>query len=104
MIHDFHPEARLEYREPAIFYDTRRLGLGAAFTLEVEATIERTKGAPERWPVLEQDVRRCLTHIFPYSVLYTIEANSILMISVNHLRRRPSHWRDRLSDPLDSSY
>ena len=73
MIHDFHPEARLEYREAAIFYDGRRTGSGAAFSLEIEATIERIKEAPERWPVVEQDVRKCLTHVFPYSILYTIE-------------------------------
>lgn len=53
MIHDFHPEARLEYREAATFYDSRRPGLGAAFTLEVEATIERIMEAPDRWPVIE---------------------------------------------------
>ena len=64
MIHVFHPEARLEYREAAAFYENRRPGLGAAFTLEVEATIERIMAAPERWPILEQDVRKCLTHVF----------------------------------------
>lgn len=53
MIHDFHPDARLEYREAAIYYENRRSGLGAAFTLEVEATIERIKKAPDRWPVIE---------------------------------------------------
>lgn len=41
MIHHFHPEARLEYREAAIFYEGRRSGLGVAFTLQVEAAIER---------------------------------------------------------------
>jgi hypothetical protein len=39
MTYDFHPEARLEYREAAAFYESRRLGLGAVFSLEVEATI-----------------------------------------------------------------
>ena len=97
MIHDFHPEARIEYREAAIFYESRRSGLGAAFTLEVEGTIERIKEAPDRWPVIEQDVRKCLTHIFPYSVLYTIEPESILIVSVMHLRRKPDNWRNRLS-------
>ena len=37
MPYDFHPEARLEYREAAAFYEARRSGLGAAFTLEVES-------------------------------------------------------------------
>lgn len=97
MIYDFHPEARVEYREAAIFYDTRRSGLGAAFTLEVEAAIDRVLEAPERWRVIEQDVRRCLTHTFPYGILYTIEAESILIVAVMHLRRRPGYWRGRLS-------
>jgi hypothetical protein len=39
MIHHFHPEARLEYREAAIFYEGRRPGLGAAFTLQIEAAL-----------------------------------------------------------------
>lgn len=97
MIHVFHPEAGLEYREAAIFYDNRRRGLGAAFTLEVEATVERIIEAPNRWPVIEQDVRRCLTHIFPYAILYTIERDAILIMSVMHLRRKPDYWRNRLS-------
>lgn len=54
MIHDFHPEAGLEYREAATFYDTRRLGLGAAFTLEVEATIERIMEAPSAGRLLNR--------------------------------------------------
>ena len=99
MIYDFHPEARLEYREAATFYESRRPGLGAAFTLEVEATIERVLEAPDRWRVIEQDVRRCLTHTFPYGILYTIEPDSILIVSVMHLRRKPGYWRARLSGP-----
>lgn len=97
MTSDFHPEARQEYREAAIFYGTRQSGLGAAFTLEVEAAIDRILEAPERWRVIEQDVRRCMTHTFPYGILYTIEAESILIVAVMHLRRRPGYWRDRLS-------
>ena len=103
MTYEFHPEARVEYREAALFYDTRRSGLGAAFTLEVEAALARILEAPERWRVIEQDVRRCLTHTFPYGILYTIEAESILIVAVMHLRRRPGYWRDRLSDDGETS-
>ena len=39
MTYDFHPEARLEYREAATFYERRRAGLGAAFTLEIEGAL-----------------------------------------------------------------
>lgn len=98
MTYDFHPEARFEYSEAAVFYEGRHSGLGAAFTLEVEATIQRILEAPERWRVVEQDVRRCLTHTFPYGILYTIEPEAVLIVAVMHLRRQPSYWQNRLSD------
>jgi toxin ParE1/3/4 len=99
MTYDFHPAARLEYREAAAYYETRRLGLGAAFSLEVEATIKRIMQAPDRWRRLDQEVRTCRTHTFPYAVLYTVETNSVLIVAVMHLRREPGYWRKRLPSP-----
>jgi len=97
MTYDFHPEARTEYREAAAFYETRGSGLGAAFTIEVEAALSRIVENPESYRVIEDDVRRCLTHTFPYGLLYTIEGDRILIVAVMHLRRAPGYWRDRLS-------
>lgn len=99
MTHDFHPEARLEYRQAAAYYEGRRPGLGAAFTLEVEATIQRILETPERWQVIEQDVRRCLTRPFPYGILYTVEQGFVLIIAIMHLHRKPDYWHTRRRDP-----
>ena len=95
MRYAFHPEARAEYIEAAAYYEHRRAGLGARFTIEIEATIERIIEAPSRWPVLEQDVRRCLTHIFHYGVLYTVEPDHVLILAVMHCSRRPGYWKGR---------
>ncbi|MEK6279136.1 MAG: type II toxin-antitoxin system RelE/ParE family toxin [Acidobacteriota bacterium] len=100
MTYSFHPDARLEYKEAAVFYENRRSGLGAAFTKEIESAIDRVLQAPERWRVVDQDVRRCLVHTFPFGILYTIESDSILIVSVMHLRRKPNYWRARLSDSI----
>ena len=97
MTYAFHPEARLEYRETAAFYESRRPGLGGSFTREIEAAIERILEAPDRWRVIEQEVRRCLTHTFPCGILYTIEGGSILILAVAHGSRRPGYWRQRLN-------
>jgi len=97
----FHPDARLEYREAAAFYERRRPGLGAAFTCEIESVIEQILEQPERWRFIEQDVRRRLAHKFPYGVLYTVESDSILIVAVAHGSRKPGYWRDRL--PGDQS-
>ena len=70
MKYSFHPEARLEYREAAVFYEARQPGLGATFTREIETAIDRILEAPDLFKFVEQDVRRCLAHTFPYGVLY----------------------------------
>lgn len=96
MTYLFHPDARLEYRQAAMFYETRRSGLGGTFTAEIEAAISRIVEAPEQFRVIEQDIRRCLAHVFPYGVLYTVEHDFILIIAVAHASRRPGYWQERL--------
>ena len=92
----FHPEARLEYRDAAVFYEAARPGMGAAFTREIESVISLVCEAPDRWRLFEQDVRRCLTRRFPYAVLYTIEDDYILIVAVMHGSRKPGYWKDRV--------
>jgi toxin ParE1/3/4 len=92
----FHPEARDEYLHAADYYEQRKPGLGARFTLEVEATIARILEAPPRWPLFEQDIRRCLTHTFPYGILYSVENEFILILAVMHSSREPGYWKHRM--------
>ncbi len=93
---EFHPEARLEFHESAAFYKGCRPILGTAFTNEIESVLRRILEAPNRWPIIEEDVRRCLTRRFPYGVLYTIESDFILIIAIMHCSRNPGYWRNRL--------
>jgi len=95
MKYAFHPEARVEYLAAVDFYAKRGAGLGERFTLEVEAAIDRIVEGPTRWPLFEQDVRRCLTHTFPFGILYTIDLDSILILAVMHCSRSPGYWKGR---------
>lgn len=97
MKYAFHPEARLEYLEAIAFFEQRHPQLGAKFTIEVEQAIERILEAPDRWRLIEEDVRRCLTHLFPYGILYTIESEHILVVAVMHCSRKPGYWKNRLT-------
>jgi plasmid stabilization system protein ParE len=99
MRHEFHPEAVLEFAEAVQFYKQRGPKLGQRLAKEIRATITRIVTAPERWRVLEQDVRRCLVRVFPYAVLYTIEDDYILIMAIAHGKRRPGYWRHRLTTP-----
>ena len=54
---------------------------------------------PKRWRVIEEDVHRCLTRIFPYAILYTIEQDFLLIVAVMHCSREPGYWKLRLKNP-----
>ena len=97
MRYEFHPEALQEYREAARWYGNREPDLALRFVGEVEYAIQRVLNAPERWRVTEEDVRRCLTHVFPYSILYTIEPEFVLIVAVAHCAREPGYWKERLA-------
>ncbi len=95
---EFHPEARIEFRESAAFYEGCRPRLGIAFINEIESILRWILEAPDRWPFIEEDVRRCLARRFPYGILYTIETDYVLIIAVMHCSRKPGYWRNRLPE------
>jgi toxin ParE1/3/4 len=99
MTYRFHPEALEEYQEAARYYAKRDPALGSRFIEAVEDAIQRILEAPERWRVLDDDVRRCLTHVFPYGILYTIEPEFILIVAVMHGSRQPGYWQRRVGTP-----
>ena len=68
----FHHEAEEEFLKAIDYYEEVHRGLGVDFAIEVYSTIERIVGFPEAWPVIEEDIRGCLTKRFPYGVLYSI--------------------------------
>jgi len=96
---EFHPEALEEYREATLYYVERDPALALRFVEAVEDAIRRILESPERWRVLDEDVRRCLTRVFPYGILYTIEPDFILIIAVMHCSREPGYWKRRVATP-----
>jgi plasmid stabilization system protein ParE len=98
MRYEFHPEALDEYNDAALWYAERDHGTAAKFVDCVEEAIERVVESPQRWRVIDQDIRRCLTHIFPYAILYTIEEGFILIVAVMHASREPGYWRSRVDE------
>jgi len=37
-----------------------------------------------------------LVRVFPYSVLYTVEREFVLIVAIMHGKREPGYWRHRL--------
>jgi hypothetical protein len=90
------PPAAHEIKEAVRFYEERVPGLGFDFMNEVRAAVRLVLRHPEAWCPLDAEFRRCRTRRFPYGIVYTIEADHILIVSVMHLHRHPESWRKNL--------
>jgi len=95
MKYTFHPEAEEEFFEAITYYEACDEGLGLDFALAIHMAVNQAVKHPKSWPLVEGEIRRCQTVRFPYSILYTEEAESILILAVMHLHRNPDYWKHR---------
>ena len=95
MTFSFHPEAKTEFNEAIDYYEEYEQGLGYDFVIEVFESIQNIVNYPTAWPVIGEDVRRCLVNRFPYGIIYSIEQDEIFILAVMHLRRHPDYWKNR---------
>lgn len=93
--YDFHPEAKAEFIEATMFYESRRVGLGSSFAAEVERTIALIRSHPDAGATGQLRRRRMSVLGFPYSVVYRNDSESVLILAVAHQSRRPGYWRRR---------
>lgn len=98
MRYEFHPEALAEYQEAARYYAALQPDLDLSFISSIERAIQLILEEPTRWRVFDDDVRRCLTRIFPYGILYTTEPDFVLVVAVMHCSREPGYWKERLPE------
>jgi plasmid stabilization system protein ParE len=88
--------AGYEFDEATAYYNEERPGLGFEFANEIKQTLERIKNYPEAWAPLSRRTRRCQVHRFPYSMIYEVRGDLIVIVAIQHNRREPENWRTRL--------
>ncbi len=92
----FHREALAEYEDAATYYAAIDPQLALRFVDAVEHAIELVVETPLRWLDVDDGIRRCLTRVFPYGLLYSIEADCVLIVAVMHCSREPGYWKQRI--------
>ena len=97
MTYSIHPEAKEEFKRAFARYETNQEGLGAAFSDEFYATLDRVLSFPYAWPVYDEDERRILFNAFPYGIIYSIKEEESLCIiyAIMHTRQKPGYWKQR---------
>ena len=92
----FLPEARLELLQQIEYYASVREGLGVRFEQAVSDVVRRAVAHPEQGASRARDTRRMLVKKFPFSVIYRVTGDVVLIVAVADSRRRPDYWAPRV--------
>jgi hypothetical protein len=66
----YHPDAKTELIEAAQYYQRRVATLGGQFLDDADRAVSMILETPERWRIIEEDVRSYLMPRFPYAIYY----------------------------------
>ena len=95
MLIERHPEADEELEAAATYLEKLQTGLGGHFLDDFERTLARIVVDPERWHTIRANNRKLNFRRFPYTIVYSFQAQTIYVKAVMHLHRRPFYWKDR---------
>lgn len=77
------------------YYESCESGLGFEFALEANLALERAVKYPTAWVLLDDHLRRTLLRRFPYGLIYSANAERLLVVAVMNLHRKPGYWQKR---------
>lgn len=89
--------AEEEMTEASLFYQSASTGLGDDFLDDVQRVVDSLCEHPYLGSAVASNLRRMLLHRFPFSIIYSVEVDVILVVAVAHSSRRPGYWQDRLN-------
>ena len=88
--------AQDEYLEALRHYVAQAQDLGTAFLADLDHATGLLADLPSIGAPYDGDARRLLWSRFPYSLIYIIESEEVLVIAVRHHRQQPVSWRERI--------
>lgn len=88
----YHEAAEEELLNETGYLELQAEGLGRRFFVEIRRTEVRIAQFPQSAPEIRPGIRKTILRTFQYSLIYSIEPEGILVLSVAHHRRRPDYW------------
>jgi toxin ParE1/3/4 len=92
----FHPAARRELVRAVEYYNQRATELGNDLAAEVKTMIREIQEYPELGSPGAANIRRVLVRRFPFSLVYRMRDDAIVVLALSHHRRKPGYWQHRL--------
>lgn len=89
------PRAQQDLADARDFLERQYEELGKQLGEQVERSIRRIEQNPLASTIVDEGIRRVLTHRFPYGVYFKVVEQQIRVIGIIHQSRDPSAWRGR---------
>ena len=89
------PEAESDLNKAFQWYEVQSPGLGLEFLRCVDDSFDVIQQNPLLYQKIYKDIRRSLTHRFPYGIFYIIDETKIIVLAVLHAKRDPGHLKER---------
>jgi plasmid stabilization system protein ParE len=89
------PAAEADLQEAYEWYEQRETELGAEFMRCVDSCVQLIRRHPEMYPVIHKHVRQGVVRRFPYSVMYFMANDSVIVTAIFHAARDPRIWKRR---------
>ena len=83
-----------EMLEAAGIYEDQAVGLGERFPDEVEGCVDLLLDRPCIGRRVGE-LRRFPLRKFPFTLIYALEDDDLVVVAVSHHRRRPGYWMGR---------
>jgi hypothetical protein len=83
-----------EVDDAVAWYDEQAEGLGGDFLDELDRVIRLIRIYPLLATQIEPEIRRFLLARFPYSLIYGIDQETIVVIAVAPQHREPRYWAE----------
>lgn len=87
--------AEKELDEAFAWYEEQAVGLGGSFLSEIDKALRLIATYPKLQSPVTDNLRRCLVNRFPYGIYYGFRSETIVVVAIAHLRRKPSFWSHR---------
>lgn len=86
-----------DIKEAALWYNSKKEGLGKEFTAEIRKTVNYIVDYPLAFPIKYNEIRLAVVAVFPYTIHYFFDesSNSIFVTAIYNDARNPDNWKNR---------
>lgn len=88
-----HERAAAELCGARTWYDGQSQGLGDEFIAEIARSFQRLTEFPYSGQEIDDGIRQASLRRFPYSIIYGVEGDFIVIYAVAHQHRDPGYRR-----------